>query len=338
VSPSTIVKTSPPPTLPSAAPENQQRTLRVAPFVAAFLRRNIAYVALVCLVLIFGVLAPHQFLTLTNLGVVLQNSAVLSIVAIGITFVIITGSIDLSVGSVMALSGALAAMCSGGLSGYAFLIAPLIGAVLGGINGGLFVMGRIPSFVVTLGMLSMARGVTVIITGGAPIPVPFDSSFYVFGTPPVPFVLVVVVAVIAAFFLLATTFGRYCFAIGGDEEKARILGVPVNQIKFTVFVLSGALAGIGGGIVTSQLGSGSPTVGIGFELMAISAVVIGGTPLTGGMGSILGTVVGSLVITTLANGLIILGISTNVQTILTGAVLVVAVLISIRRDKIRVMK
>jgi len=176
----------------------------VAPFVSAFLRRNIAYVALVCLVLIFGFLAPHQFLTLTNLGVILQNSAVLSIVAIGITFVIIAGSIDLSVGSVMALSGAVAAMFSGSLSGYAFLIAPLIGAVLGGINGGLFVMGRIPSFVVTLGMLSVARGVTVIITGGAPIPVPFDSSFYEFGTPPIPVVMVVVVAVIAAFFVLGT--------------------------------------------------------------------------------------------------------------------------------------
>jgi ribose/xylose/arabinose/galactoside ABC-type transport system permease subunit len=332
------VKTSLPPTLPPPELEKTRVTMRVSPLLTAFLRRNIAYVALVCLVLIFGLLAPQQFLTLTNLGVILQNSAVLSIVAIGITFVIIAGSIDLSVGSVMALSGAIAAMFSGGLSGYSFFIAPLVGALLGAINGGLFVMGRIPSFVVTLGMLSMARGVTVILTGGAPIPVPFESSLYEFGTPPIPFVIVIIVAAIAAFFLLVTAFGRYCFAIGGDEEKARILGVPVNQIKFTVFVLSGALAGIGGGIVTAQLGSGSPTVGIGFELMAISAVVIGGTPLTGGMGSILGTVVGSLVITTLANGLIILGISTNVQTILTGAVLVVAVLISIRRDKIRVMK
>jgi ribose/xylose/arabinose/galactoside ABC-type transport system permease subunit len=332
------VKTSPPPTLPPVKPEKRGPTASVSPYVSAFLRRNVAYVALVCLALIFGVLAPQQFLTLTNLGVILQNSAVLSVVAIGITFVIIAGSIDLSVGSVMALSGAVAAMFSGSLSGYAFFIAPLVGALLGAINGGLFVMGRIPSFVVTLGMLSMARGVTVILTGGAPIPVPFESSFYEFGTPPIPFVVVIIVAVVAAFFLMATTFGRYCFAIGGDEEKTRILGVPVNRIKFTVFVVSGALAGVGGGIVTAQLGSGSPTVGIGFELMAISAVVIGGTPLTGGMGSILGTVVGSLVITTLANGLIILGISTNVQTILTGAVLVIAVLISIRRDKIRVMK
>ena len=332
------MKTSPPPTLPPAKPEAESWATRVRPALAGFLRHYIAYVALLCLVVIFGLLAPQQFLTLANLGVILQNSAVLSIVAIGITFVIIAGSIDLSVGSVMALSGAIAAMFSGGLSGYAFFIAPVVGGLVGAINGGLFVLGKIPSFVVTLGMLSMARGVTVILTGGAPVPVPFESSLYQFGTPPIPFVLVVIVALIAAFFLMSTTFGRYCFAIGGDEEKARILGVSVDRMKFTIFVLSGALAGVGGGIVTAQLGSGSPTVGIGFELMAISAVVIGGTPLTGGMGSILGTVVGSLVITTLANGLIILGISTNIQTILTGAVLVAAVLISIRRDKIRVMK
>jgi ribose/xylose/arabinose/galactoside ABC-type transport system permease subunit len=332
------VKLSSPPTFPSVGPKQESRFLLVSPALTGFLRRYIAYVALVCLVLIFGILAREHFLTLINLGVILQNSAVLSIVAIGITFVIIAGSIDLSVGSVMALSGAVAAMFSGSMSGYAFFVAPLVGALLGAVNGGLFVIGRIPSFVATLGMLSMARGATVILTGGAPVPVPFDSFFYEFGTPPIPFVMVVVVAVIAAFFLLATTFGRYCFAIGGDEEKTRILGVPVNRIKFAIFVLSGALAGLGGGIVTAQLGSGSPTVGIGFELMAISAVVIGGTPLTGGMGSILGTVVGSLVMTTLANGLIILGISTNVQTILTGAVLVAAVLVSIRRDKIRVMK
>ncbi len=309
------------------------------PALADFLRLYIAYIALVVLILIFGSAAPQRFLTTTNLSVVLQNSAVLSLVAIGITFVIIVGSIDLSVGSVMAFSGVVAAtLSSTGVGGYAFFAAPLVGALIGAINGSLFVFGRIPSFVVTLGMLSMARGATVIFTGGSSIPVPFDSFFYQFGTPPVPFVLVVVVAAVAAFFLIATTFGRYCFAIGGDEDKTQILGLPVKRVKFLVFVISGALAGLGGGVVTSQLGSGSPTVGIGFELMAISAVVIGGTPLTGGMGSIIGTVVGSLVITILANGLIMLGISTNVQTVLTGAVLIVAVLISIRRDKIRVMK
>jgi len=306
--------------------------------VAEFISRYIAYVALVVLLITFGILAPSLFLTLSNLETVLQNSAVLSLVAVGMTFVIIAGSIDLSVGSVMALSGAVAASFTVQMNAWAFLLAVAIGAFIGLINGVIFTKGRIPSFVVTLGMLSIARGATVIYTGGAPVPISFDSSFYIFGTPPVPFGLVIVFAVLSAFLLSYTTFGRYVYAIGGDEEKTRMHGVPVDRVKIAMFVISGAMAGIGGGVLTSQLGSGSPTSGIGFELMAISAVVIGGTPLTGGMGSILGTVVGSLVMTVLANGLIILGVSTNVQTILTGVVLIFAVLVSIQRAKIKIIK
>ncbi|MDQ0469549.1 ABC transporter permease [Labrys wisconsinensis] len=303
-----------------------------------FLSRYIAYVALVVVVAVFGVLAPDRFLTTGNLGIVLQNCAVLCVVAIGITFIIIGGSIDLSVGSVMALSGAVAASCIGSLGAWAFLVAPLVGAGLGAVNGAVFVFGRIPSFVVTLGMLSVARGSTVIFTGGMPVPIPLTSDFYVYGTPPMPFAIAVGVAVVMGALLRFTTFGRYTFAIGGDEEKTRVLGVPVDGVKLAMFVVSGMLAGLGGGILTSQLGSGSPTVGTGFELMAISAVVIGGTPLTGGAGSVLGTVVGSLVITTLANGLIIMGVATNVQTVLTGIVLVGAVMISIRRGKLKIIK
>lgn len=305
---------------------------------AEFVARYIAYLALVVVIVVFGLLVPERFLTLANLAVILQNSAVLCVVAIGITFIIIGGSIDLSVGSIMALSGAITASFTPMLGAWAFPIAPVVGALLGGVNGAVFVFGRIPSFVVTLGMLSMARGATVMFTGGRPVAIPLDSEFYLFGTPPMPFVIVVVVAIVAACLLAFTTFGRYTLAIGGDEEKTRILGVPVDGVKFAMFTISGAMAGLGGGILTSQLGSGSPTVGMGFELLAISAVVIGGTPLTGGMGSILGTVVGSLVITTLANGLILLGISTNVQTILTGAVLILAVMISIRRGKLKIIK
>ncbi|WP_062226720.1 ABC transporter permease [Aureimonas frigidaquae] len=300
--------------------------------------RYIAYLALAVVILVFGVLAPDRFLTPGNLGVVLQNAAVLCIVAIGITFIIIGGSIDLSVGSMMALSGAVAASLTPQFGAWAFLAAPLVGAVLGAVNGSVFVYGRIPSFVVTLGMLSVARGLTVVFSGGRPVPIPFTSDFYIFGTPPVPFIIALAVAVVMALLLSFTTFGRYTLAIGGDEEKTRVLGVPVDRVKLAMFVVSGLLAGLGGGILTSQLGSGSPTVGVGFELLAISAVVIGGTPLTGGHGSIVGTVVGSLVITTLANGLVILGISTNVQTILTGVVLVGAVMISISRGKMKIIK
>ncbi|HZZ63510.1 MAG TPA: ABC transporter permease [Roseiarcus sp.] len=306
--------------------------------VGDFLSRYVAYFALNAIVVIFGILSPERFLTMGNLGVVLQNSAVLAIVSIGITFIIIGGSIDLSVGSVMALSGAFAATFAGDWGAYAIFLAPIVGALLGAINGAVFVLFRIPSFVVTLGMLSIARGTTVIYTGGSPISIPLSSRFDVFGIPPAPFLTAAGVAIVMGSLLSFTTFGRYTFAIGGDEEKTRILGVPVRSVKFAMFTLSGALAGLGGGILTSQLGSGSPTVGTGFELLAISAVVIGGTPLTGGAGSILGTIVGSLVIMSLANGLIIMGVPSNVQTVLTGLVLIVAVMISIRRGKLRIIK
>ena len=303
-----------------------------------FLSRYVAYFALIAVVVVFSILSPDRFLTFSNLGVVLQNSAVLAIVATGVTFIIIGGSIDLSVGSVMAFSGAIAATFAGDWGAFAIVVAPLVGAVLGAINGSIFVFARIPSFVVTLGMLSIARGATVIFTGGSPVSIPLTSSFEIFGIPPMPFYIAAGVAAIMGALLAFTTFGRYTFAIGGDEEKTRVLGVPVDKVKFAMFALSGALAGLGGGILTSQLGSGSPTVGTGFELLAISAVVIGGTPLTGGSGSVIGTLVGSLVIMTLANGLVIMGVSTNVQTVLTGLVLIAAVMISIRRGKLKIIK
>jgi len=307
--------------------------------VGDFIARYIAYLALVLVVVVFAILAPERFLTLDNLGTVLQNSAVLALVAIGLTFVIIGGSIDLSVGSVMALAGVCAAWAvpQMGWPG-AFAMAMLAGALVGAINGSLFVWGRIPSFVVTLGMLSIVRGAVVIFTDGTPVSIGLTSPYNNLGDPPIPLVVMAIFALLMALLLKFTTFGRYVYAIGGDEEKTRMLGVPVRGVQFAMFVMAGLMAGVGGGIVAAQIGSGSPTTGRGFELMAISAVVIGGTPLTGGLGSILGTVVGALVMTTLANGLIILGISTNVQTVLTGVVLITAVLVSIRRGKLRTIK
>jgi ribose/xylose/arabinose/galactoside ABC-type transport system permease subunit len=303
-----------------------------------FFGRYIAYAALVVLIIFFGLVTPSLFLTVGNFATILQNSAVQCVVAIGMTFVILIGSIDLSVGSNMALTATLAAMASTHIGGGAFFLTPFIGAAIGLINALVFVYGRIPSFVVTLGMLSVARGMTLIISDGTPVPIPFSGLFSDIGIPPVPILIVIGLAIVASFVLLKTSFGRYTFAIGGDEDKANVLGLPVKKVKIIVFTLSGALAGLGGGILAAEIGSGSPTMGTGFELTAISAVVIGGTALTGGRGSILGTVVGSLVMSTLANGLIILGISTEVQTVLTGIVLVGAVLLSIQRGKIKVMK
>jgi len=306
--------------------------------VGDFIARYIAWLALVLVVVVFAILAPERFLTPGNLATVLQNSAVLALVAIGLTFVIIGGSIDLSVGSVMALAGVCAAWAIPYLGPGAFALAMLAGALVGAVNGGLFVWGRIPSFVVTLGMLSIVRGAVVIFTDGTPVPIGLSNPYNNLGDPPMPLLVMAGFAMLMALLLKFTTFGRYVYAIGGDEEKTRMLGVPVRGVQFAMFVMAGLMAGTGGGIVAAQIGSGSPTTGLGFELMAISAVVIGGTPLTGGIGSIVGTVVGALVMTTLANGLIILGVSTNVQTVLTGVVLIAAVLVSIRRGKLRTIK
>ena len=303
-----------------------------------FLSRYIVYIALLAVVTVFSILSPERFLSWYNFATILQNAAVLAIVATGITFIIIAGSIDLSVGSVMALAGAVTATFVGDWGVWALVLAPLVGAGLGGINGAIFVFGKIPSFVVTLGMLSIARGSTVLFTNGSPVAIPLTSNFEIFGIPPLPAIVAASVAILCGALLKFTTFGRFTYAIGGDEEKARILGVPVSNVKLAMFVLCGALAGLGGGILTAQLGSGSPTVGIGFELMAISAVVIGGTPLTGGSGSVLGTIIGSLVIMSLANGLVIMGISSNVQTVLTGVVLICAAMISIRQGKLKIIK
>ncbi len=300
--------------------------------------RYIAYAALVVLAVFFSAMAPDIFPTRGNFEVILQNSAVQCVVAIGMTFVIIIGSIDLSVGSNMALVGTLSALASNHIGGAAFFLTPLLGALVGLVNAVIFVYGRIPSFVVTLGMLSVARGLVLVIGHGWPVPIPFYGLFADIGIPPVPISIVLALALVASFVLMKMAFGRYVYAIGGDEDKSRELGLPVDRIKLIVFVISGAMAGLGGGILTSEIGSGSPTMGTGFELTAISAVVIGGTSLTGGRGSILGTIVGSLVMSTLANGLIILGVETNVQIVLTGVVLVGAVLLSIQRGKIRIMK
>jgi ribose/xylose/arabinose/galactoside ABC-type transport system permease subunit len=306
--------------------------------VSDLLGRYIAYAALLVLIVFFGAMAPDLFLTRNNFEVILQNSAVQCVVAIGMTFVIIIGSIDLSVGSTMALVGTLAALASGYIGGAAFFLTPVFGVIIGLVNALVFVYGRIPSFVVTLGMLSVARGLVLVIGHGWPVPIPFNGLFSDVGIPPVPIFIVIALAVVASFILTKTVFGRYVLAIGGDEDKSRMIGLPINRVKIIVFAMSGALAGLGGGILTAQIGSGSPTMGTGFELTAISAVVIGGTALTGGRGSILGTIVGSLVMSTLANGLIILGVSTDVQIVLTGIVLVGAVLLSIQRGKIRIMK
>jgi ribose/xylose/arabinose/galactoside ABC-type transport system permease subunit len=301
--------------------------------------RYVPFLALILLIVGFGIAAPERFLTTRNAQIILLQSAVLVVVGLGLTFVIIAGSIDLSVGSLVGVTAMLAAAAANqwGLAG-ALPAALLVGAVAGLVNGLVFTVLKVPSFIATLGMLSVARGLTIIFSDGAPIPIQDAPAVLSLGSWPAPVFVGALAVVVCQVIYRLTPFGRYVQGIGGNERVALLSGVPVNRTKTLIFVLSGLLAGLGGLITAARLGAGTPQAGTGFELDVISAVVIGGTPLTGGIGAMYSTAVGALVISTLSNGLVILGVPSEVQTVIKGIVLVLAVFISLDRRKIGIIK
>ena len=301
--------------------------------------RYIPFLALILLLVGFGIAESERFLTVRNAQIILLQSAVLIIVGLGMTFVIIAGSIDLSVGSLVAVAAMLSAAAANqwGLAG-ALTVALLVGAAAGLVNGLVFTVLRVPSFIATLGMLSVARGFTIIYSDGAPIPIQDAGQVLNLGTWPAPVFVAALAVVVCQVIYRLTPFGRYVQGIGGNERVALLSGVPVDRTKTLIFVLSGLMAGLGGLVTAARLGAGTPQAGTGFELDVISAVVIGGTPLTGGIGNMYSTAVGALVISTLSNGLVILGVPSEVQTVIKGIVLVLAVFISLDRRKIGIIK
>jgi ribose/xylose/arabinose/galactoside ABC-type transport system permease subunit len=302
------------------------------------LRVYVPFLALILLTLIFTLLEPNLFFTLRNARVILSQSAVLSIVGFGLTFVIVAGSIDLSVGSVMALAGMLGMGVLRDVGVVPGLVTGLlVGTAAGLFNGAVFTYLRIPSFVVTLGMLTMARGLTIMYSRGAVILVP-DGFATAIGRFPNIYYVVLIAFVICHVLYNYTTFGRYVQGIGGDERVAILTGVAVNRTKVLMFVLCGLLAGLGGVLLASRVGAATPTAGVSFELDAIAAVVVGGTPLTGGIGNVYNTVLGALIISMLGNGLVIMGVSSEAQQVIKGLVLIAAVFISLERAKIGIIK
>jgi ribose/xylose/arabinose/galactoside ABC-type transport system permease subunit len=301
--------------------------------------RYIPFLALILLIVGFGIAESERFLTVRNAQIIMLQSAVLIIVGLGMTFVIIAGSIDLSVGSLVAVAAMVSAAAANqwGLAG-ALTVALLVGAAAGLVNGLVFTVLRVPSFIATLGMLSVARGVTIIYSDGAPIPIQDVGQVLNLGTWPTPVFVAALAVVVCQVIYRLTPFGRYVQGIGGNERVALLSGVPVDRTKTLIFVLSGLMAGLGGLVTAARLGAGTPQAGTGFELDVISAVVIGGTPLTGGIGNMYSTAVGALVISTLSNGLVILGVPSEVQTVIKGIVLVLAVFISLDRRKIGIIK
>ncbi|HET7292965.1 MAG TPA: ribose ABC transporter permease [Vicinamibacteria bacterium] len=277
-------------------------------------------------------LTPH-FLTVPNLLNVLEQTSINAVIAVGMTFVILSGGIDLSVGSIVALSGvALAEALQAGWPPLAAVLAGAgVGALAGLLNGLLITRGRLPPFIATLGMMSVARGLALLVTDGRPVS-GFDAGFRSLATArvllvPAPALVTAVVCLAAQFVLARTRFGRYVYAIGGNEEAARLSGVAVRFHKTAVYVLSGLASALAATILTARLNSAQPIAGIMYELDAIAAAVIGGTSLKGGSGTVAGTLIGALIMGVLRNGLNLLGISSFLQQVVIGLVIIGAVLL-----------
>ena len=284
--------------------------------------------------------ASPYFLTRLNLVNVLRQISINGILAIGMTFVILTAGIDLSIGSLLAIAGMVAASLVAGDHPANPLLAALaavaVGAAFGAVNGMLIARFRVPAFVATLGMLSIGRGATLLYSGGQPIPGLSLGYRYigqgVIGGVPVPVILFAIVFLAAWLTLRFTIYGRHVYAVGGNVRSAKTSGIATERIIFSVYVLMGALSGLAGVVLTARTTAALPQAGLGYELDAIAAVVIGGTSLTGGVGSIIFTLIGVLIIGVLSNGLDLLGVSSYYQQIIKGTIIVVAVLIDRSRQ------
>jgi ribose transport system permease protein len=307
-------------------------------------QRVLAFGALITLFIVFSLASPN-FLQFDNVVGILLATSVNGVLALGVTFVIITGGIDLSVGTVMTLSavmtgvfitnwhlplpvGMLAGLVTGGLAGCA--------------SGTVIAKMRIPPFIATLGMLNIAKGLALVISGLKPIYFNDTPEFnrlamgsIAAGIPlleiPNAVLVLFVAAIVASLILTRTVLGRYAFALGSNEEATRLSGVNVANWKIAIYTLAGIFSGLGGVLIAARLNSAQPALGQGYELDAIAAAVIGGTSLSGGEGSILGTVIGAFIISTLTNGLRIMSVPQEWQTVVTGAIVILAVYLDIVR-------
>ncbi|TGN56568.1 ABC transporter permease [Paracoccus liaowanqingii] len=309
-----------------------------------------AFFALIAIIAVFSVLSPNYF-TVGNLLIMSSQVAIYGILSVGMLLVILNGGIDLSVGSILALSGVVAGALMQGVEidalgvilyppVWAVVVLTLcVGATVGAVNGVLVAIFKVPPFVATLGVMYVARGVALLMTNGLTYNNLRGSEalgntgfnwlgFYRIGGVPISVIVLAVVALAAGLMLARSAFGRWLYASGGNERAAELSGVPVKRVKITVYAVSGALAAVAGLVLASQLTSAGPTAGTTYELTAIAAVVIGGAALTGGRGNVRGTMLGAFVIGFLSAGLVIIGVSSYWQTVFTGAVIVLAVLMN----------
>ena len=302
------------------------------------IQKLLPFISLALLFAVLSIASPY-FLTGTNLASVIRQTAVINIMALGMTLVIVSGGIDLSVGSILAFAGVLGTMTmvETGSVPLGILAGVLCGALWGCANGLMIASLRIPPFIVTLGTLGIVRGLTLVISGGLPVVgLPKAHGFLGEGTiGPAPFVLVVLVlcAVITHFALHGTKLGRYTYAIGSNESAAVYAGIPVARYKVAIYAICGLLSGLAGMIETSRLMTGQPTAGVSYELQVIAAVVIGGGSLTGGEGTVIGTLIGAFIMGLLSNGSDLLGVNPYWQQVIIGAIIILAVALDEARKR-----
>ncbi|OCG01208.1 ribose ABC transporter permease [Gilliamella sp. wkB112] len=293
--------------------------------------------------IIFVSCLSDNFFTLNNFFNILQQTSINAIIAVGMTLVILTSGIDLSVGSTFALAGAITASMIGlDISPFIAIAASLtLGAVLGAFSGVIIAKGKLQAFIATLVMMLILRGVTLVYTKGSPISTGNNdnSEFFewfafgqVFGIP-VPIVIMVIVFAAAWYLLKYTRLGRYIYALGGNETATRLSGINVDRVKVIVYAISGLLCALASTIEVARLSSAQPTAGTGYEMDAIAAVVLGGTSMSGGRGKIIGTLIGALILGFLNNGLNMLGVDAYYQMIVKGAVILLAVLVDNKTSK-----
>ena len=305
----------------------------------AMLKKSGSVIGLVVLFVVISCL-NSSFIEPSNLKNLLRQVSINALISFGMTFVILTGGIDLSVGSILALSSVLMGsfIKSGNNPIVGIVLACVMGAVLGAVNGLVITKGKVAPFIATLATMTIFRGLTLVYTNGNPISSLTESeAFHSFGQGffmglPVPAIMMLLMFAVSYFILHKTTLGRKTYAVGGNEKVSFIAGIKIDRIKIFAYTITGFLCGMAGAILTSRLNSAQPTAGTGYELDAIAAVVLGGTSLSGGKGRIVGTIIGALIIGTLNNGLNILNVSSFYQQVVKGIVILLAVLMDRKKS------
>ena len=283
--------------------------------------------------------AIPNFLTVSNLINVVRQISINGILAVGVTFVLLTGGVDLSLGSLVALTGVVAA-CAAHPGQYPVVVplalGVLAGAACGAVNGFVITKGKVAPFIVTLGMMTVARGLALVVSGGRPVS-DLSSSFTRLGGDavgvPIPAIILAVITLLSLLLLRNMRLGRYIYAVGGNETATRMSGINVNAVKMFAYSVCGGLAGVAGVVLAARITTGQPNAGVGYELDAIAAVVIGGTSLSGGVGGVGGTILGALLIGVINNGLDLLNVTSYYQAIVKGVIIVGAVWLDSKRKK-----